>query len=259
MSAEYDVVNAEFFRVMRSAIAELHQRKDADCVTQSLLCFLVRLANTWNSLHLLRQGTPAEFQSVFMVDAGVLLRCMFDAYLQADYIVREPAKRMERATMYLEFQHVERHKVEEKVFRHNNPLTDMLSRSPRRAEGQIRTKAEFDRVKGRFLRSQRGCGGRRQGVADTREHWYESNLGKLAEDAGKKAEYDTFVYSFSGCVHSSSYVVLGGPPVTVDHVLQFASTLAARVVSLNIIYNALDIGGDRPFIDEMCKGLLNKD
>jgi hypothetical protein len=57
---------------------------------------------------MLRRGVPQDFQSVFMVDAGVLLRCMFDAYLQADYIVRDPAKQMERATMYLEFQHVDR-------------------------------------------------------------------------------------------------------------------------------------------------------
>ena len=115
-------------------ISALHQRKNADNVTRSLLCFLVRVANTWNSLHLLRQDGPADFQSVFMVDAGVLLRCMFDAYLQADYIVRDAAKQTERATMYLEFQHVERYKAEERVFRHSNPMTEILGNSPRRAD-----------------------------------------------------------------------------------------------------------------------------
>jgi hypothetical protein len=259
MSARYDIVDEEFFRIMRSVISALHERTNADNITRSLLCFLVRVANTWNSLQLLRRGAPADFQSVFMVDAGVLLRCMFDAYMQADYIVRDPAKRTELATLYLEFQHVERYKAEEKLFRHNNPMTDVLGSSPRRAEGQARTRAEFERVKGPFLRKDKGSGGSRKKASETRDQWYEGNLGQLAEAAGRKDEYDTFVYPFSGCVHSSSYAVLKGPPVTAEYLMQFASTLAARVVNINIQYNGLDLGDDQLILDEMCKGVLHKD
>jgi len=259
MSARSDVVDEEFFRIMRSVISALHQRTNSDNITRSLFWFLVRVANTWNSLQLLRRGALADFQSVFMVDVGVLLRCMFDAYLQADYIIRDPAKRTERATLYLEFQHIERYKAEEKLFRHNNPLTDVLGSSPRRAEGQARRRAEFERVKGAFLRKDKGSARSGKKAPETRDQWYEGNLGQLAEAAGKKDEYDTFVYPFSGCVHSSSYAVLKGPPVEAEYLMQFASTLAARVVNINVQHNRLDLGDDQPILEEMCKGVLYRD
>jgi hypothetical protein len=259
MSAQRDVVDEEFFRIMRSVISELHQRTNADKVTRSLFCFLVRVANTWNSLQLLHRGAPEDFQSVFMVDAGVLLRCMFDAYLQADYIVRDPAKRAERATLYLDFQHVEQYKAEEKLFRHKNPLTDILGSSPRRTGGQARTRAEFERVKCAFLRKDKGSARSLKKVPETRDQWYEGNLGQLAEAAGRKDEYDTFVYPFSGCVHSSSYAVSKGPPVTAEYLMQFASTLAARVVNINVQYNQLALGDDQAILEEMCKGVLHRD
>jgi hypothetical protein len=135
---------------------------------------------------------------VFLVDAAVLLRCMFDAYLQADYIVRDPAKQTERGARYLEFQHVERYKAEERFFRHKNPLTDVLRNSHRRIAGQTRTRAEFERVKGAFLRKDKGSASTGKRAHETRDQWYEGNLGQLAEGAGRKDEYDTFVYPFSG-------------------------------------------------------------
>jgi len=261
MSALYDVVDEELFNIMRSVISTLKQRNNADDVTQALLCFLVRVANTWKSIHLLREHVPAGFENAVMVDIGALLRCMFDAYLQADYILRDPAKRMERATLYLEFQHVERYKAEQKMLSHNNPLSDTLRRSPHRAEGQARTKGEFDRVKKPFLKKdkKKAPGGVATREADTREQWYESNLGQLAQNAGRKDEYDTFVCPFSGCAHSSSYAILEGPPVTPEYVMQFASSLAARVVNLNVRYNGIDLGDHQPILDEMCKGVLHKD
>jgi hypothetical protein len=256
MSVPYAVVDEEIFRITQLIISALHQQMNADNITRSLLCFLVRVANTWNSLRLLRRDAPAD---AVMVDAAVLLRCVFDAYLQADYIVRDPAKRTERANLYFEFQHVERYKSQEKLFRHNNPLTEILGSSPRRAEGQASTRAEFDRVKAAFLRKDKGSASSGKKVPDTRDQWYEGNLGQLAEAAGRKDEYDTFVYPFNGCVHSSSYAVSNRPPVPAEYLMQFASTLVARVVNISVQYNRLDLGQDQPILDEMCKGLLHRD
>jgi hypothetical protein len=186
---------------------------------------------------------------------------MFDAYLQAEYVVRDPAKPTERATLYFEFQHVERYKAEQKVLKHDNRLSHALRKSTFRAAGEARTAAEFERVKQKFLQKDKRYTGRPVGKREpeTREQWYESNLGQLAQEAGKKDEYDTFVYPFNGCAHSSSYAVLSGPPVPMDCVTQFASTLAARVLNLNVRYEAIDLGDYQAILDEMCKGVLHKD
>jgi hypothetical protein len=52
---------------------------------------------------------------------------------------------------------------------------------------------------------------------------------------------------------------LNGPPVAADDLMQFASTLAARVVNINVQYNRLDLGDDQPIGEEMCKGVLHRD
>src|SRR5580698_7948520 len=103
MSAQFNEVEEELIRIMRSVITALHQRTNVDNITKSLNYFLIRVANTWNSLRLIRRDTPTDIQSMFMLDAGVLLRCMFDASLQAEFILSDSAKSMEQATLYLEF------------------------------------------------------------------------------------------------------------------------------------------------------------
>lgn len=67
-----------------------------------------------------------------MVDVATLLRAMFDAYIQADFIFRDPASRAERAALYLDFEHIERFKMKNKVLNHSNQLSDRLKSSPKR-------------------------------------------------------------------------------------------------------------------------------
>src|SRR5262249_46372020 len=123
MPSQSDVVDDEFYRIMQSVTRAVYGRSNADKVAQALWCFLVRVQNTWTSIRLLRSGTPAARHKEIMLDVGVLLRSMFDACLQAAYIVRDPAKQTERATQYLEFQHVERYNIQQRVFKHKNLLT----------------------------------------------------------------------------------------------------------------------------------------
>jgi hypothetical protein len=258
MSSPFDMVDEEFYRIMQSVTREVVGRSNADNVASSLWCFLVRVQNTWSSVRLLRNGTPVARHNEILVDVGVLLRCMFDASLQAAYILHDPAKQTERASQYLEFQHVERYNTQERVFKHKNMLTDLLRLSRHKAAGQARVKAEFDRVKNQFLKksNKNSTGGVLKGEAETREQWYAGNLGQFAQDAGKRDEYDTFIYGFHGCVHSSSYAVLEGPPLAHELVMPFANALAGRVVAINARYHRLDLGRDQAILDEICKGAL---
>jgi hypothetical protein len=84
-------------------------------------------------------------------------------------------------------------------------------------------------------------------------------LSQLAKAASKKAEYDTFMASFSGCVHSSVIAVKNGPMVPPEHVLFLASTFAARLARMNVDYNQLNIGDDRMILDELCKGWFDNE
>ena len=108
-----DIVDEHVLELLRHVVSESHERSKADDVARAQLYFLVRVCNTWQSIRTLRKHSPDE--KGFMVDAGMLLRAMFDAYLQAEYVLSEPSKALERANDYLDFEHVERYKQARKV------------------------------------------------------------------------------------------------------------------------------------------------
>ncbi len=252
-----DVLDKWFESFLHAFIHEIHKKQEKDCVAKALYCLLVREANTWRSIRVLQKNTRVEFHDVFMVDAGTLLRAMFDAYLQADFIYRDPSERKQRATDYLDFEHVERYRMQEKVLKHDNELVTRLSSSARKLEGEKRVLEQFERVKDRFLEEKKCRDGKVKVGPATRMHWYKGGLPHLAKAAGRMAEYDTFVASFGGCVHSSIFAVLNGPPVRSQNALFLASEFTARVAIMNAEYNRIYIGDDRANLDELAKSGLD--
>lgn len=246
---DFEEVDNRIFSILSDLIRTIIGREGKDNVSRALLCFLVRETNTWRSIRVLRKNTPEQFHSSFMVDAGTLLRAMFDAFLQAAYIYGDPAKRLELATLYLDFETVERHLFPQKMMRHDTPLADHLKSSSKRADIEKRTQQEYDRIKGRYLK---------KNSTHTRSKWYEHDMGHLARAAGREAEYDTFVAQFSGCVHSSAFAVNAGPLVPPQHVMALAAVYPARVAAMNVDYNKIDIGDERMILDQACKGWLEK-
>jgi len=105
---------------------EAHSKK-AGNVSEALYALLTRVINTHLSIHILRGYTSTD---VFVVDAAVLLRCMFDAYFQAEYIYKDEDKREERAKLYVEYYHVERYNLANKFIKHNNEFSKMMNASP---------------------------------------------------------------------------------------------------------------------------------
>lgn len=194
-----------------------------------------------------------------MVDAGVLVRAMFDAYLQADYVFSDPAKRSLRAASYLDFAHVERYKTAKKVLSHDNAFSESLRASPKRSDGDKHNQAEYDRVKDQFLIEKNLDDGTVKRGPRTRNKWYEGDLSRLAKHVGKQAEYDVFVGLFHGCVHSSALAVNEGPKlVSPEHVLKLATTISARVAQINIEYNRLVIEDvNQRIIDTLCQSYFD--
>jgi len=254
----YDQADENFEQILQTIIVDLHTREKQDAVSVALLFLLVREANTWRSIRLLHKHTPEKFHPAFLVDAGTLLRAMFDANVQAEFIFFDPAKRIERAGQYLDFEHVERFEMLQKILRHDNPLSKSLKSSPKRQDGEKRVQESYDNVKDQFLLDQKKSNGNAQHAPRTRNKWYEGGLPQLAGATGNAAEYDSFVASFSGCVHSSAYAVRYGPMYPEDHILHLASKFAARVAKINVDYNRLEIGEDRMVLEELCKRFLDE-
>jgi hypothetical protein len=242
-----DEVDGHVLELMTQVIRKAHEGTNNDNVARALLFFLVRVANTWRSIRTLRNNTPDN--EGFTVDAGTLLRAMFDAYIQAGYIVQDKNDSEQRAQDYLEFEHVERFKLANSVMKHDTPLSSHLKASPRRPDGEKRMHDEYDRVKSRFfVERQRPDGTTKRGPG-TRNTWYAQNLSELAKTLRKEDEYDSLLRMFHGCVHSSPLAVGRGPMVSANRVVDWASTIAARVTKLNVEHHKIKL-------DELYDGIL---
>ncbi len=242
-----DEVDGHVLELMKQVIRRANDGTHNDDVARALLFFLVRVANTWRSIRTLRNNTPDN--EGFTVDAGTLLRAMFDAYIQAAYIVHDPNDANQRAQDYLEFEHIERFKLANSVMKHDTPLSRHLKASTKRPKGEKRMQQEYDRVKSRYVLERKRPDGTVKRGTGTRNTWYAQNLAELAKILGKEDEYDSLLKMFHGCVHSSPLAVGRGPMVSADHVLDWASTIAARVAKLNVEHHKIKL-------DELYDGIL---
>jgi hypothetical protein len=230
--------------VLKHVISASHSRSENDIVAKALLFFLVRAANSWRSIRTLRKNTADE--EGFMIDAGTLLRAMYDACFQAEYVICEPDKSVLRATDYLEFEHVERYKFIERMLAHSNWIAERLKASPKREIGEVENQRQFDRVKARF-----GKGNKQSD--STRNHWYPGSLPQIAAALGKADEYDSFLAVFNGCVHSSAFALQFGPPVSAAYVLDMASTIAAKVARFSVAHNRIELSTThKKVLDVLC-------
>lgn len=250
--ATEEQIHVHVLALLREVIQRFEEHSGSDEVSRALLYFLVRVSNTWRSIRTLWENTPDG--EGFVVDAGVLLRAMFDAYLQAEYIVHAPDAQGERAKAYLDFEIVERYKTATKLIAHDSPLSDKLKSSPATATGEKALATEYDRVKDKYFVEKRQPDGTILRGPKTRNKWYTGDLSAIARSIGKEVEYDFFVATFHGCVHSSAFAVHKGLPMSPQYVLHWASTFAARVARINVRYNQIVLDDfRRQLLESLCK------
>lgn len=234
-----DIIDEHVSELLRLIITHSYERSKSDDVARAHVYFLLRVCNTWHSIRTLSKHSPDE--KVFMVDAGMMLRAMFDAYLQAEYVLSDPSKAVQRANDYLDFEHVERYKLAEKVMKYDNPFVRKLKASPARPEGEKWAQSEYDRVKGRYIIGKSKAGKPAEQKPRTRNKWYDGDLSGIARTLGREAEYDIILATFHGCVHSSAFAVRLGSPISAKYVSPWASTIAARVAQLSVQYNRIEL------------------
>ncbi len=251
-----DEVNDQVLMLLRHVIGESHTRTETDEIARALLYFLLREANTWRSIRTLHEHVPDEEGP--MVDAGSLLRVMFDAYLQAEYVVGNEREASERAKDYLEFEHVEKYKRVQAVTEFDNSFTRKLKASPHRPSGEKRLQEEYDRVKSRYFTEKRLKNGKVKRGPGLRPHWYRGSLANVAKSLGKSDEYRILLSTFHGCVHSNPFAIRFGPPISRDVVLHWASRIALRVARLSVAHNDIQLSKlHAKMLDSSCKPYFN--
>lgn len=255
MSRDEDVqerLGEELLEVLRGVITQSRPHTETDVVARALFFLLLRVSNTWRSIRTLDKHTSDKEGP--MVDGGTLLRVMFDAYLQAEYIVRGEKLAVERANDYLDFEHVEKYKRAQKVTSYDNLVAEALKSSPDREGGEKHLQQEFDRVKARYLVEKRRRGRTIKRGPRTRSTWYRGTLADIAKCLGKSDEYDILLATFHGCVHSSAWAAREGPIIRREHIQHWASTIAARVAQLSVEHNRVVLDDfQRQLLASLCK------
>jgi len=168
---------------------------------------------------------------------------MYDAYLQAAFMVSDPKKQKERAQQYFDFAIIDRHELQQRVLKMNNSFGNALKARPRRSEGEKGLKEKYDRVKTPFLK--------RDGK--TRDKWYECNAGTLADVAKRKEEYQVFLFALHPCVHSAASAIAYHPMITPGNLDSTSTALVARVALLIIRHNNLNASKEEMEALEACE------
>lgn len=187
----------------------------------------------------------------WMADGCTILRAIYDASLQATYIVRDaqgpltPAKREERGTEFIEFYWIEWHELVSRADRNASKEMDAVRLHPDRRNQEPARLAEFDRIKANYSLPGK--------PTDFRKNWYKGDLGSVAREVGATHEYDFLMKELHGPVHSSPFSLAGRGMMAPDVLIIFAGNMVLRIsrcllmaygvpepLELQPIYNAAD-------------------
>ncbi len=168
--------------------------------------------------------------------AAAVLRCAYDAYIQASFIVHDPSMREQQAELYLSFFDIERYVQEQEVLKQSNRLASHLQHSPLRQAGSKRLKDAYDRAAPRFAT--------KDGKGVRKTHWYPGSLLTLAEAAGLRDEYMWFVKGLNSAVHAGPMAIRFGPAFPIEHMGMHASMIVARTAKLLTENESLTISDD---------------
>jgi hypothetical protein len=186
----------ESYRTAGNAIVKkLNDARRDSAVTNAIETLLRRIVAGGDSLGVLREHSRHDFAP----DGAVILRAIYDAMLQALYILADPAHCETRAARYLDFRWVEHHNFIDRFDKSPTYLGRRISQSPLRAGAQPGIEQEFQRVRGAFENAKGGLRG----------SWYEGTLRDLARAVARESEYDILQKHLSGAVHSSAFGLQG--------------------------------------------------
>ena len=193
-------------------------------MADATMVLLVRIANSWSTVNTLANTAPDRSSQ----DIGAIFRIMFEAFLQLRYILVEPDEQVARASMFVEYQDIDKLKQQERIFKHDTGFSRLLAKSPLREHGEQQLRERFSRIAKRYLRSKKRKPPAEITPSHTRDHWYDGTLRDMAIAIGAEAEFDLWVGLFHGCIHSSYLGCKFGSTMGNEHAPFWASQIAAH-------------------------------
>jgi hypothetical protein len=209
---EYNELCASYANEMLDA---LQQQGKKGTVTEALTPLINRAMRSVESLTFLFNRNPNDAA----YDGAMILRGIYDAHLQALYILKDPES---RARLYLDFYWVEWDKLRGILLTDPSSMAKQLMSSPRRAASEVYEQARFDAVKQKYLKRPAGTA--------CRNTWYEGTLAELAKAVGYEAEYSMFSLQINGVVHSSVFSLKSHPTLGGRTLIYLAWTLVHRTL-----------------------------
>ncbi|MCB9920521.1 MAG: hypothetical protein H6832_19115 [Planctomycetes bacterium] len=222
-------VDESFFRYMQEKLAtEIgraieEQVLEHSRVTQAIQPFVNRMNELLQAVRMLLD----QLGVVGITASLPILRSMYDAHIQALYILNDPEKAESRAMEFMEYEWIEQHLDRERMCRFHREIHDQIVSTPEYLAGvQVREKKIAE------LRDQyRTRAGKREGKDDFRRKWYSGDLARLAEVVGLRREYDYYQNELSSAVHATPKALVGVRPFkTPEQVAYLAWTLYFRVL-----------------------------
>ena len=213
--------------VANKIVTKLNAVRKVGCVAVAIEMISRRIIGSGDSLAILHKHSPHDW----MFDGISILRNIYDVTLQGLYIMSEPAKRDERAQLYLDFMDVERMKRIGLFDASDTDIAKHFSSSPKRPEAEPAIKQRFDAVKDRFMTKK----------GELRDYWYRGSLRDLAKASGLEGEYELIQRLLSGVVHSSPLTLRDGPFLTRFFLLDCQWRFAFRILGVYAEYKGIEL------------------
>jgi hypothetical protein len=227
MPHPHNMSDEEFWRIcepiINKALAEVNAaHPKVTPVSKALQALMGRIVDSVHTLIVIakyQKGQPN-------LDSCAILRACYDAFIQAAWIVNDPATATDLANDFLDFYYIERHKFWKKLQASGATMMKArLMNSPLRPAAEPVLNAEFDRVKHRFeVKREPGK------PVKYRDNWYKGNLSQLAEKTGWADEYNLILASLHSSVHSGIYAITNKGAMVLKDIPFMAQCLVFRII-----------------------------
>ncbi|MGW8256873.1 MAG: DUF5677 domain-containing protein [Thermoguttaceae bacterium] len=187
----------ELFAIYANTHNDLTKKLNDVCressVTIAIELLLGRLVYAGQSIALLRNHSSHNYA----FDGAMILRGMYDTMLQALYILSDPAQQKSRATQYLDYYWIEKHKMLAVCDQSPTYAGQLVSQSKMRASAEPEIEREFQRVRQTYENKN----------GKLQNNWYKGDLRSLSKSVGLESEYEILQKQLSGAVHSSPFAL----------------------------------------------------
>ena len=191
---ELIVINKQL-ELANQIVTKISHKDPHTPASDALRVFHKRLTSSLDTLQLICGYSKHNYH----YDAVMILRGMYDAMLQAMYIISVPSEVSKRAELYHDYIWIEKHSLLGRFDKSTTRFANLIKNSPMRATNEKTIIEQFNRVKTKYL-----CKNGR-----VRSNWYPGKLDIIAKDVGLSDEYELMQHTLSKVVHSTPFGVKG--------------------------------------------------